>query len=63
VIGKQVGADQRMSKATWPALFGLEQARGRCDELLNAGITSLAVFGADAEPLSRLAEYIVERAH
>ena len=61
VIGKRAGADQKLSKATWPALFGLEAARRRCDELLGSGTAPLTVFGADAEPLNLLAAYIVER--
>ena len=61
VIGKQAGADQKLSKATWPALFGLEEARRRCDELLDSGTAQLSLFGADAEPLNLLAAYIVER--
>ena len=61
VIGKRAGADQKLSKATWPALFGLEEARRRCDELLGSGTAPLTVFGADAEPLNLLAAYIVER--
>ena len=52
-----------MSKATWPALFGIEKAQARCDELLNAGTAHLAVFGTDANPLNMLADYIVERAY
>lgn len=61
VIGKHTGADLKKSKATWPALFGLEEARRRCDELLDAGIAQLAIFGDDSLPLKRLAAYIVER--
>ena len=61
VIGKRAGADQKMSKATWPALFGLEEAHRRCDQLLDSGTAHLSVFGADAEPLNLLAAYIVER--
>jgi len=63
VIGKRAGADQRMSKATWPALFGLDEARSRCDQLLDAGMEKLAIFGDDAEPLHSLAAYIVERSY
>jgi geranylgeranyl pyrophosphate synthase len=61
VIGKQVGADQKLSKATWPAVFGLEQARRRCDELLHSGTSQLSEFGAAADTLRLLATYIVER--
>jgi geranylgeranyl pyrophosphate synthase len=63
VIGKHAGADQRLSKATWPAQFGLEEAHRRCDELLHAATASLTIFGADAEPLNSLAMYIVERSN
>lgn len=60
-IGKQAGADQKLSKATWPAIFGLEEASRRCDELLRSGISQLSVFGAAANTLRLLATYIVER--
>ncbi len=63
VIGKQAGADQRMDKATWPALFGLEESVDRCDELVRSAMQNLTVFGANAESLKSLANYIVERIH
>jgi farnesyl diphosphate synthase len=63
VIGKQAGADQRMDKATWPALFGLEESVDRCDELVRSATQNLTVFGANAESLKSLANYIVERIH
>ena len=61
VIGKQAGADQRLAKATYPSLFGVEAAIERCDMLLQAGTLQLETFGADAEPLRWLARYIVDR--
>ena len=63
VIGKQVGADQRLSKATYPGLFGLDAALHRCDALLDQALSRLAPFGDDAEPLRCLARYIVSRVH
>jgi farnesyl diphosphate synthase len=63
VIGKRTGADQKLSKATWPALFGLDSARIRCDELLQSAMQQLEPFGATADPLRRLASLIVERIH
>ncbi|MEX2258783.1 MAG: polyprenyl synthetase family protein, partial [Woeseia sp.] len=62
VIGKAAGADARLSKATWPLLFGIEKSRERCDELLADGLESLQVFGDSAAPLEWLANYIVDRA-
>lgn len=61
VIGKPAGSDQRLDKATWPALFGVDEARRRCKGLLAHGLDSLQVFGERAEPLRWLARFIVER--
>jgi len=61
VIGKQVGADQRLGKATYPGLFGLDRSRQRCDELLNGALHHLERFGDAAAPLKWLARFIVER--
>jgi farnesyl diphosphate synthase len=62
-IGKAAGADQLHDKATWPSLFGLEESRARCDELLESSHRVLEHFGARAEPLHWLADYIVARAN
>ncbi len=61
VIGKQAGADQRLKKATFPSLFGVEAARNRCESLLQSGLQQLEIFEDDAEPLRWLARYIVDR--
>lgn len=61
VIGKPAGSDERSDKATWPAMFGVDAAKARCDELLERGLAALTVFGDRAEPLRWLARYIVER--
>ena len=61
VIGKPAGSDLRSDKATWPAMFGIDAARERCDELLGRGLDALDPLGERAEPLRWLARYIVER--
>lgn len=61
VIGKQAGADERLDKATYPSLFGLEQSRQRCSELLEGALQHLEPFGKDALPLQWLARFIVQR--
>jgi len=60
-LGKSAGSDERQHKATWPALFGLQEARERCDALLADAHTDLERFGARAQPLHWLADYIVAR--
>jgi len=61
VIGKHSGADQRLNKATYPGLVGIEKARQRCDELLDSALQRLDDFGEDAASLRWLARFIVER--
>jgi geranylgeranyl diphosphate synthase type II len=61
IIGKPAGSDQRLGKATFPGLFGVEVARSRCSELLQEALGHLDSFGSDADPLRWLARYIVER--
>lgn len=61
-IGKVAGSDVRRGKATWPALFGVEESRRRCKELLDSAQQSLEVFGENANSLRWLADYIVKRA-
>jgi geranylgeranyl diphosphate synthase type II len=60
-LGKNVGSDQARGKATYPALLGLSEARQRADELCSLAIEALGPFGVTAEPLRRIASYIVER--
>lgn len=61
VIGKPSGSDEKLGKATYPALFGLDASRDRCDELLQNALANLEPFGKSAAPLEWLARYIVER--
>jgi farnesyl diphosphate synthase len=62
VIGKKAGADQALRKATWPSLFGLEEAKARCNDLLENALSALDRIDRDAGTLRWLARYIVERA-
>jgi farnesyl diphosphate synthase len=61
IIGKQQGADIKRSKATWPALFGIETARTRTAELLDLALAEIEALGPEGEPLRKVARYIVDR--
>jgi farnesyl diphosphate synthase len=61
VIGKPVGSDEAAGKATWPALFGVQESHRRCRELLSTAVNRLDIFGTAAEPLRSLASLIVDR--
>ena len=61
IIGKPTGSDQKLNKATWPALFGLDESARQCRELLESALAELNAFGDAADPLRLLASYVVER--
>jgi geranylgeranyl diphosphate synthase type II len=62
-LGKTAGKDTASVKATWPAVFGLEQARRDAGELIADAFAALEPFGAAAGPLKALAEYLTTRSH
>jgi geranylgeranyl diphosphate synthase type II len=61
VIGKPAGSDEALNKATYPALFGIEASKKRCDELLSQALGKIERFGDSAAALAWLARYIVSR--
>ena len=50
-------------KATWPAVYGVEQSRQDADRLVADAFAAVEPFGAAAEPLKLLAEYLTTRSH
>ena len=60
-LGKRQGADIARDKPTYPALLGLDAAKGYALELRDVALQALNAFGESAEPLRELARYIVER--
>lgn len=60
-LGKTQGADIARDKPTYPALLGLPQAKAYALALRDQALNALEDFGAAADPLRALANYIVER--
>jgi geranylgeranyl diphosphate synthase type II len=60
-LGKTAGKDTASIKATWPAVFGLDQSRRDADALIADAFAALEPFGAAAEPLKELARYLTTR--
>jgi geranylgeranyl diphosphate synthase type II len=60
-LGKTAGKDTAAQKATYPALFGIEESERKADSLVNAAFEELDSFGERAERLKELARYLVER--
>lgn len=60
-LGKTAGKDTAAEKATYPALFGVEQSLNKADELVSTACASLDRFGERAQTLKCLAHFLVER--
>ena len=60
-LGKTAGKDLTSEKATWPAVFGLEQSQKDADRLIAEAFAALELFGERAEGLKAVARYLVER--
>lgn len=61
IIGKPVGSDLGLRKATYPGTLGIRAAHRRCNELIETAFTELDAVGDAAAPLRWLASYIVTR--
>ena len=60
-LGKATQKDAAAGKATFIDLYGVDGARARARELVDAAVASLAPFGDDAKRLADAARFIVER--
>jgi geranylgeranyl diphosphate synthase, type II len=62
LTGKSRGRDQARHKATFPAVLGLSATKERARELLANALRELRRFDQRADPLRRIAEFVVGRA-
>jgi geranylgeranyl diphosphate synthase type II len=60
-LGKTAGKDTAAEKATYPALFGIEESIRKADALVEKACASLDSFGPRADVLKSLAHFLVER--
>ncbi|WP_263379131.1 polyprenyl synthetase family protein [Granulicella paludicola] len=60
-LGKTAGKDTASDKATWPAVYGIEQSEKDAAQLIADAFAALEPFGEAAAPLKALASYLVER--
>ena len=60
-LGKTAGKDEATEKATWPAVFGIEQSQRDADRLIEEAFAALEPYGSRADGLKSLARYLVER--
>jgi geranylgeranyl diphosphate synthase type II len=60
-LGKTAGKDTAAEKATYPALFGIDQSLKRADALVEEALNPLEGFASRADILKALARFLVER--
>ncbi|MGC2109179.1 MAG: polyprenyl synthetase family protein [Candidatus Korobacteraceae bacterium] len=60
-LGKTAGKDSATEKATYPALFGIEESLKKADDLVAQADAALEPFGDGADILRQLAKFLVER--
>jgi geranylgeranyl diphosphate synthase type II len=60
-LGKTAGKDTAAEKATYPALFGVDESVKKADALVETACAALDDFGSRAETLKALAHFLVER--
>jgi geranylgeranyl diphosphate synthase type II len=60
VLGKTAGKDEKVKKATYPALYGIEASRKKAHELVAAALEDIRNL-EDAQFLRGLAQFVVSR--
>jgi geranylgeranyl diphosphate synthase, type II len=60
-LGKAVGKDGKQLKATYPALYGIEESRRIASKLVQEACEVLEPYGGRAEKLQQIAQYLLVR--
>jgi geranylgeranyl diphosphate synthase type II len=60
-LGKTAGKDTAADKATWPAVFGIDESIQTANQLITDAFAALEPFGDSAAPLKSLATYLTTR--
>ena len=61
ITGKGTGSDESRGKITYPSVFGIAESKRIQRQLISHAIEALKGFDNRAEPLRKLAQYIIER--
>ncbi len=60
-LGKTAGKDVATEKATWPAVYGIDQSKRDATQLIDEAFAALEPYGSRADGLKSVARYLVER--
>ena len=60
-LGKTAGKDVATEKATWPAVYGIDQSRKDAARLVDEAFAALEPYGSRADGLKAVARFLVDR--
>ena len=60
-VGKKTGKDEVAGKATFVSLLGVDRARDQAEALVVQACEHLDLFGEKADPLKRMAQFVIKR--
>jgi geranylgeranyl diphosphate synthase type II len=60
-MGKKTGVDIERGKNTYPSLYGMAKSKIMLQKIVDNAIDMLSAFKEKADPLRRIADYIIER--
>jgi geranylgeranyl diphosphate synthase type II len=60
-LGKTAGKDVATEKATWPAVYGIDQSRKDAARLIDEAFAALEPYGSRADGLKAVARFLVDR--
>lgn len=60
-LGKPVGQDEALEKATFVGLLGVEEARRRAEDEVAKSLSCLEIFGQSADSLGQTARFVLQR--
>jgi len=61
LLGKNTGSDLSRGKATYPALYGIDESKKRAKELVELAVDTIRSMGSEMEPLREIAWFILSR--
>ena len=60
-LGKTIGKDEKLNKATYPAVYGLDKSKEKAEKLIEEAKAILSPYGSKAKALTLLSNFILTR--
>ena len=60
-LGKSIGKDEKVKKATFPAVYGLEESKEMANKLIEEAKEIISYYGEKAHILQLLSDFILTR--